>query len=302
MRMNFKGLRVIGDAFLAKVKYLTQGTSNVDFYNSQYSLICSNIFFTGRHDLLSDHSQTKLTMADSDDEYEIPLRDQRYFGAGLKRKRVHFVPSLDSGSNTAGISPQGSSGQTASERYLSIVFKRARSEAISSALPSSDDTEANAVVDQQIADSLSGLTCEVCQLPIRSSDKSNDHQTSLAHQVCLPHSHPPSALDRKRKGISILQAYGWDPDKRLGLGSSGEGILHPVKPKEKRDTIGLGVDTEDPERSTGKQRRGHESKKALTNLDAGKIQRMDVESRKRDERLRQMFYSNDEVEKYLGAG
>lgn len=64
-------------------------------------------------------------MSDSDGEtYTIPLRDQRYFGAGLKRKRVQFVPSSDAadGSNT---DLRGTdSGPSASERYMSIVFHR----------------------------------------------------------------------------------------------------------------------------------------------------------------------------------
>ena len=36
-------------------------------------------------------------MADSDEDYyEVPLRDQRYFGAGIKRRRVNFVPATTS--------------------------------------------------------------------------------------------------------------------------------------------------------------------------------------------------------------
>lgn len=236
-------------------------------------------------------------MADSDEEYEIPLRDQRYFGAGLKRKRVHFVPSSDASRIRSITRSQDQSDLTASERYLSIVFRRAQSEP--AALTQLDIAEPIASEHQgsQVAGS-----CAVCRFPILGSDKSNPHESSVAHQVCLPHTHPPSALDRRRKGISILQAYGWDPDKRRGLGAAGEGILHPIQPKEKRDTIGLGVGTSmDSERSSGRKK-GPEAKKPVTKLHAGKVKKLELEGKRKDERLRQMFYSNDEVEKYLGGG
>lgn len=99
----------------------------------------------------------------------------------------------------------------------------------------------------------------------------------------------------------MLQSYGWDPDQRIGLGASGEGILHPIKPKEKRDTVGLGVGRED-ETQGKKQSRQKEPPKRVEKLGAGKIRKMEVEGQKRDEKLREMFYASEDVEKYLGGG
>ena len=66
--------------------------------------------------------------ASDDDSYEIPLRDQRYFGAGLKRKRVQFVASTKPDPAPSAVTSTNSLGSTASERYLSIVFSKTRSE------------------------------------------------------------------------------------------------------------------------------------------------------------------------------
>ena len=248
--------------------------------------------------------------ASDDDTYEIPLRDQRYFGAGLKRKRVQFIASTKPDSTPSAVTSTNSLGSTASESYLSIVFSKTRLESpiTAPAVESGNSTDQahllpsqNATADNGAADSVTGI-CPVCRKMNRISvtDASQPHETSLAHQVCLPHAHPPSALDRRRKGFDMMQAYGWDPDQRLGLGAAGEGILHPIKAKEKRDLIGLGAETESEVRIKG--RRKPETKKPRRSLDAGKIQKMAVESRKKDDRLREMFYRNDEVEKYLCGG
>ena len=90
--------------------------------------------------------------------------------------------------------------------------------------------------------------CSVCKLPLYSIEAStnaiksaNDLDLSVTHQLCLPHSYPPSHLDRNRYGLKHLSSYGWDPDSRVGLGASGEGINAPVKVKVKNDTVGLGM-------------------------------------------------------------
>jgi len=223
-------------------------------------------------------------MSEGDDEYySVPLKDQRYFGAGIKRQRIHFVPSSTSESTTpAGASTP--SALSASERYLQIVLNKASSEP-----PSSEATLAKQ----------SPKTCEVCKTQYEGDEAA--HCSSLVHQIALPHSHPPSALDRSRKGLSILQSYGWNPDERLGLGAQREGILHPVKAKEKRDTVGLGVNLNNDEPTLKKKRKVVETKPVET-LDAGKIRKLEQNNKKKHERLQTLFYSNDEVDKYLGAG
>ncbi|KAI5236315.1 hypothetical protein E4T43_08709 [Aureobasidium subglaciale] len=222
---------------------------------------------------------------DDEDHYTVPLKDQRYFGAGIKRQRVHFVPS--STSETAATSGTSTpSTLSASQRYLAIVLPKASSE-----VP----------LAPGVTTETTGPTiCVVCKAQYEGDEAT--HCSSLVHQIALPHSHPPSALDRKRKGLSILQSYGWNPDERLGLGAQREGILHPVKAKEKRDTVGLGVNLKHDEPTLKKKRKLAEKVKPVEKLDAGKIRKLEQNNKRKHERLQSLFYSNDEVDKYLGAG
>ncbi len=57
-----------------------------------------------------------------DDVYEIPLQDQRVFGAGIKRKRVKFVPSTTPTTSV----PTGPSISSIGDAYLKMVLKEAR--------------------------------------------------------------------------------------------------------------------------------------------------------------------------------
>jgi hypothetical protein len=211
-------------------------------------------------------------MADSDDEfYTVPLVDQRVFGAGIKRTRIKFVAE----STTTETTPTGPS---LAERYLSIVFKNnpEAASAVSSPVPNPTET-----------------ICDVCKFPIINDDVSA-HVVSLAHQVEVEHLHPPSHIDRSRKGLSYLEAHGWDVDSRTGLGAKGEGILHPIKAKQKLDTVGLGMEF--------KSSKGGKAavKDRPKNLDAGKIRKMYDVEKKRHKALTKMFYGDDKVEKYLG--
>lgn len=229
----------------------------------------------------------------------MPLRDQRYFGAGIKRKRIHFVPSTTASAPSSSLtSPSETPKLSASARYLAVVFNKSHSEPPTSEHARPDEARA-------VETASTGL-CEVCRTPISTSDPASaSHSASLVHQICLPHSHPPSHLDRNRVGISILQSHGWDPDARRGLGSAGEGILHPVKAHEKRDTVGLGHGNEDDEEEAAtrlKPKKKPVRKEEVKKLDAGAIRKMDLEQKRKDKRLREMFYANDEVEKYLGGG
>jgi len=235
----------------------------------------------------------------SDDEtYEIPLQDQRVFGAGIKRQRVKFVPSSSSTS-----APRAPPSKSISELYLRLV------------LPSSTDSSAQTTPQQEVSlteqtepphEPVGPEVCDICKLPLASlvsstteAEDSSDpkvrpHEASLAHQVCLTHSHPPSHLDRNRKGLGILSLYGWDPDSRLGLGSSGQGIQYPIKVKEKDDKMGIGlVLPKDIDKM---------KKKKIKKLDAGKIRKMYEKDKKKGDRLREIFYRSEDVERYLGGG
>ncbi|KAI4870107.1 hypothetical protein F4820DRAFT_405110 [Hypoxylon rubiginosum] len=219
----------------------------------------------------------------SDPEYDIPLQDKRPFGSGLKRKRVVFVPASDGNLKTTEENTTAKPSQSVSDLYLSIVMPKETQSA----------DEAKATTTPQI--------CEICQLPVDKSEESVDkprsgsrpHEASIAHQVCMEHSHPPSALDRSRMGLTILQTQGWDPDSRKGLGVEQQGMQYPIKVKPKNDTLGIGVKV--PKNLPVK-------KEKVQTYDAKKIRKMVEEDKKRHERLRRQFYGNSDVEKYLGTG
>lgn len=226
-------------------------------------------------------------MAAEEDEYIIPLQDQRVFGAGIKRKRVQFVPQ--STASTPATAKIPSEGKLVGDTYLSIV------------LPSTSettDTELNPSCEANLQTTAArdGSYCRICNLPIRQSEfqgtQLKPHEASLAHQVCLTHSHPPSSLDRHHKGLQYLSAYGWDPDSRLGLGASGEGLRFPIKSTPKHDTVGLGVKlpAKDKKQVIKKQQ----------SLNAKQVRRMDDEGKGQSRRLHEMFYQNEELNRYLG--
>ncbi|KAE8376897.1 hypothetical protein BDV26DRAFT_282285 [Aspergillus bertholletiae] len=152
--------------------------------------------------------------------------------------------------------------------------------------------------------------CDVCNLPIDGDESGREavvahdrpHEASLAHQVCLSHSHPPSHLDRTRRGLRYLAAYGWDPDSRLGLGVSGrEGIREPLKGRLKADTVGLGAEGDHERKEGGKGKsRAIERPVKVQKLNAKEVRKRYFDARKRGEKLREQFFQSDDVLKYLG--
>ncbi|CAG8954795.1 hypothetical protein HYFRA_00004720 [Hymenoscyphus fraxineus] len=248
-------------------------------------------------------------MSDEDDTYEIPLQDQRVFGAGIKRKRVKFVPSTSNDPATR-TPASNTSAKSVSDLYLKLVLPSDPLSTDEKAVSPGQEPEKGAVTLKDKKPAIPQV-CEICNLPLSSDNaskssntdltdsppldsKPHPHEASLAHQVCLTHSYPPSHIDRNRKGLAYLSSYGWDPDSRLGLGASGQGIQLPIKTKPKDDKMGIGVVL--PNES---ERR----KKVKTEkYDAGKVKKMYEKDKKKTERLREMFYRNDDVEKYLGGG
>ena len=236
-------------------------------------------------------SQRRRSAEDEDDEGDdIPFHHKQVFGSGLHKKAIAFVPA--SGGNlasTGDVTTARSSEPTknVADLYLSMV------------LP---DEVAQAKMEVAI--------CEVCKLPLQPEEAAessgssaepgeaaypkNAHETSLAHQICVPHSHPPSAVDRSRMGLAVLASQGWDPDARRGLGVSQQGIQFPVKAKRKDDTLGLGIVV--PKNLPPRK----EKKPQL--LDAGKMRKMHQREKKKAERIRRELFGNDKLEKYLGPG
>lgn len=233
-------------------------------------------------------------MSNSDDEYTIPLQDQRAFGAGLKRKRVQFVRSSETTTDT--ISSATSYGHKVSKTYLGLV------------LPQSSDG-----VEEETSKTETSLTetepqiCETCSLPIPPlPSSSSPHAALLAHQLSLPHSHPPSSLPPNRTGVRMLRDQGWDADARTGLGAHGDGIRYPIKAKEKNDKLGIGATMPKPKRDVLELSRGvgqaktrQEKENEKGKKKKGWVKKTAEDEKRRSDRLQQLFYESEEVSKYL---
>ena len=211
--------------------------------------------------------------------------------AGFTRKTIHFVPAAVLHEQAKTLTPQ-TSPISPGDRYLNIVFEHG----LSVGNLKSTSAEVERIATEQRLD-LEGAFCEVCNLPIDpqacpASTAIANHESTIAHMVGLTHSHPPSHLDRSRQGFKYLSAYGWDPDSRRGLGATGEGIRAPVKAKMKNDTVGIGVKV--------KRYKKYLDPK-VERMDAKQVRKKDTDERRKWERLHEMFYRNDDVEKYLGA-
>lgn len=220
-------------------------------------------------------------MPPSDDEYyTVPIKDQRVFGAGLKRKRVPFIPASSTPDPTTNASTPSSTA-SAAERYLFIVGLSREPERSLSAPPALEVKD------------LEPAKCDICNQPIQNEERAVPHEASLAHQICLEHSHPPSHIDRQGKGFRMVSAYGWDPDERKGLGASGEGRLYPIQAKEKRDTVGLGVKLKDL--------KAKGAPKKVEKLNAKQVRKQYQADRKKRQSVQKMFTANDDVLKHLGS-
>lgn len=223
-----------------------------------------------------------------EDEDDVPLHRKRPFGSGIRMEPVKFVPASSDLQSVAtepsSVSTQA--GQSAADAYLSIVMAKAKTK------PPSE------IKDGDASDGPPQIFCETCRVSVGTTEQDHrQHQTTMAHQLSLQHSHPPSALDRSRMGLTYLRTYGWDPDSRKGLGADAQGIVYPLKGTVREDNAGLGIDTK-PE--DGKKEKKPEPKPRR--LDAGKVRKKAEEDRKKTERLRQQLYSNVDLEKYLGSG
>jgi G-patch domain len=224
-------------------------------------------------------------MTEEDEDYFVPLQDQRVFGAGIKRKRVPFVPAQSEPPPPSPTAPKLGLG----DRYLSIVLPRTPD------ISDGEQTTPPVPEIQKDEPPTKDTVCPICSLRITSATsatKSKAHESSLAHQVCLEHSHPPSHLDRAHVGLKYLSAYGWDPDARRGLGASGAGIRVPIKSKIKNDTVGLGVAEND-------RVRVQKEAKAKARLNAKQVRKQEDAEKKREKQLREAFYGKD-LEAYLG--
>ncbi|KAL8302254.1 hypothetical protein RB597_002554 [Gaeumannomyces tritici] len=249
----------------------------------------------------------------------VPLHRKKPFGSGISMRPIKFVPAstpTSSADGAAAASQEVGSGQSAAELYLSIVMKSSKPGVAAGGRPPTTGAGAAAAREGAAAagdnppSSVAVEMCDVCKLLIASTDDDDDdeeatpattlrqrHEASLAHQVSLAHSHPPSALDRSRMGLAVLQSYGWDPDSRKGLGAESQGIAVPLKPRPREDRLGIGADGAAAVKKAG----GSAAPKRKPDLlDAGKVRKKAEEDRKKAERLRRQMFGNVDLEKYLG--
>ncbi|KAF1968623.1 hypothetical protein BU23DRAFT_602078 [Bimuria novae-zelandiae CBS 107.79] len=210
--------------------------------------------------------------ADFDDEISTaPFVTQPAYGRRLWQNPIPFVPATP---QTPAASTPKPDGRSFAEQYLALVFPNGPPSSKSTAYP----------------------TCGICSAPVKeSSDRM--HYLSPVHQAALPEIHTPSGIDRRRLGLRVMEKHGFDVDARMGLGSAGQGMLFPIVPKEKRDKRGLGVDKKVVQR----EKREALAPKGVT-LDAGQVRKLAAKQKKKHDRLQEMFYGDDRLERYLGGG
>ncbi|KAJ8609769.1 hypothetical protein MRB53_038918 [Persea americana] len=228
-----------------------------------------------------------------------PFSTNAPFGSTLKRRRIDFVPQALPTPSTA----RKADGAPLGDVYLSIVLPESQS----------SGTVARTVLDSQPPDNGTNTTtttatsitatttsediCPICNLPLslpvptprdpHDLGRARPHEASLTHQLSLAHSHPPSALDRSRKGLTYLHRHGWDEDARLGLGKDGNGILFPVKPKISVDKAGVGAKVV-PRKEIVK----------VEKLHAGQVRKVEEGRRKRGDKLRREMWGDDRLAAY----
>lgn len=234
------------------------------------------------------------------DEYEdefddVPLHRKQAFGAGLKRKRVQFVRAQESDMTSAVVAENKAAATAVGDLYASIVLGAKK--ASSSDKGGTTPTGTGAAADEKPT-AEGHKVCDVCSLPIVSSLAA--HNASLAHQVSIQHSHPPSHLDRSRMGLRTLNSQGWDPDARIGLGREGDGMRFPIKVAAKEDTLGIGavLPTAASKRAEEKAAKKEEKK----SLSAREMKVLRKREKEKAERLQQEIYGRVDVERYLRGG
>ncbi|EDP51819.1 hypothetical protein KXW98_002796 [Aspergillus fumigatus] len=251
----------------------------------------------------------------NDEDYFLPLEDQRVFGAGIRRRRVQFVRSSEHELNTTTTTtttrtttPSTTSGLSPADKYLSIVLPKEKLHTQTTE-PATTRNETVSAPPSPEAVPAPVQRCEVCNLPLDGSKAGTDeegsarpHEASLAHQLCLSHSHPPSHLDRSRHGLRYLSAYGWDPDSRLGLGAPGrEGIREPLKGRLKVDTVGLGAEVEPSAKGKKRVAAAAAVPSKVQRLNAKQVRKGHFDAKRRGEMLREIFYQKDDVQRYLSG-
>lgn len=78
-----------------------------------------------------------------------------------------------------------------------------------------------------------------------------------------------------------------------------------MKGRMKADTVGLGVDVEELQRRRQRQKDAGErgaGRDKVQKLNARQVRKAHGEDRRKGERLREMFYRSEDLQRYLGGG
>ncbi|QUC19362.1 uncharacterized protein UV8b_03603 [Ustilaginoidea virens] len=229
-----------------------------------------------------------MTSTTTDDD-QVPLHHRKAFGSGLKRQRVEFVRASASDGGAAPVSAESGPDSGVGDLYASIVLGGRPAPPTRGISPSRPEPRAGAAAAAAAA--AASETCAVCNVRVATS--AEEHEASLAHQVNVPHSHPPSSLDRSRMGLRALQAQGWDPDARRGLGRRGEGVRYPLTAKPKDGTSGVGA-------AAPEKRRATDEAAPPRRLSGKELKAAVARDQARAQRLQEHIYGRVDVDAYLG--
>lgn len=151
-------------------------------------------------------------------------------------------------------------------------------------------------------------TCDVCGEPKKPTADGKPHELSWSHQLVLPREKPKGSNDRIRFGFRQLEKHGYDPEERPGLGAQGQGITKPLELVPKRDRLGLGHSSsikqsvEAPKLEKNSRTPAEAQAKAHKSMNAKECRKQYEEERKKAERLRNLFYSDDHEELFNMIG
>lgn len=225
--------------------------------------------------------------SDQEEQDDVPLHHKRAFGSGLKRKKVEFVRAQDPDDYISTLPSTKPTNSLVGDLYASIVMGNDSTPEAGKGEPKAEKDEPPLVKAPEM--------CPVCELPITTTMEA--HEASLAHQVSVEHSHPPSALDRSRMGLRALASQGWDPDARVGLGREGEGTRYPIKVAPKEDLLGIGATV--PEKTEEQKKAEAEAMEAKRQLTAKERKARSAKERQKAAQLQAEIYGRQDFDRYL---
>ncbi|KAL1896930.1 hypothetical protein Cpir12675_002578 [Ceratocystis pirilliformis] len=230
---------------------------------------------------------------------DIPLCLKTPFSSGIRRQKVAFVKASLPGDLPDNHRSTKTGDSNVSDLYLQLVA--GAGSASEKVTDYENELESPEPASATTASTSEVTMCDVCKITVDTSqghNRWNEHEASVAHELSLPHSHPPSALDRSRMGLGYLKSYGWDPDSRRGLGVAEQGMQYPIKAKVKDGNLGIGY----KDSSVGVGTGTGVSKAKPHVLTARERHRARQKEQETARRLHEEFFYNDDVLRYLSHG